>query len=70
MIAPQRSIQERPEVLPALRALLSQHPFCLLRDVHDLAGDLRARGYVTRRPPEEVIEAALEALRVEGEVLP
>ena len=70
MIAPERSIQEHPGVLPALRTLLSQHPSWLYRDARDLAHDLLAHGYVTRVPPEEAVEAALEALTVEGEVLP
>ena len=58
------------DVLRALRELLSLHPSRNGLDVSDLADELHARGYVTSRPPEAAVEAALEALRVEGEVLP
>ena len=66
---PQISIQDHPDVLPAVRELLSQHPSCLSRGVLGVTHELHVRGYVTREPHETAVEAALEALTVEGEVL-
>jgi hypothetical protein len=68
--APQRILPNDPDVLPALRGLFSQHPFCVDWDAHELAGVLRAQGYLNRRPHEAAVEAALEALSIEGQVLP
>jgi hypothetical protein len=59
-----------PYVLPAVRELLArQPPSGVDLDPHDLADEIQARGYMTYRPAEAAVEAALEALSVEGEVL-
>jgi hypothetical protein len=58
-----------PDVLPAVRELLSLLPSRNGLGAGDLANELRARGYVGYRPREIAVEAALEALEVEGEVL-
>jgi hypothetical protein len=67
---PQSSIQDPPNVLAAMREMLSQRPRRPISDSYDLAGELRARGYLTHRPHEVEVVAALEALLIEGEVLP
>ena len=68
-LAPKTSIQDCREVLAALREFLAQHPFCEFSSAHELAGELRGWGCLMRRPHEAEVEAALEALTVEGEVL-
>ena len=58
---PSRIIADSLEVLPMLRDLFSQHPGLQDRDPHELAAMLGTR--------EAAVQAALEALSVEGEVL-
>jgi hypothetical protein len=58
-----------PDVLLAVRGFLSRLPSCSGLDAHDLADKLYARGYVSCRPHEAAVEAALEALTIDGEVL-
>jgi hypothetical protein len=70
MDAPLRwSTQLDLEVLPAVRELLTHQPSREYLDTHELADELQARGYMTYRPPEAAVEATLEALSIEGEVL-
>ncbi len=67
---PRTSLANSPYVLPAVRELLAhQLPSGQDLDTHDLADEIQARGYMTYRPAEGAVEAALEALSVEGEVL-
>ncbi len=66
MIAPRLIIQE-PEVLPAVRDLLQEHPFLARRRPETVRHALRGlRGI---EADVFAVEAALDALRVEGEVL-
>jgi hypothetical protein len=75
MIAPERLYREAtPEtliastILPALRELLGEHPETAACSLEELA--YRLRTYTDRTPPPFEVQAAMEALRVEGEVLP
>lgn len=66
MIAPHPIIQE-PEVLPAVRGLLGEYPCLAHRSPETVRQGLR-----TLRGVEAeafAVEAALEALEIEGEVL-
>ncbi len=66
MISPQQIIQD-PDVLPAVRDLLQEHPFLARRRPETVRHALRAlRGIKT---DVFKVEAALEALTIEGEVL-
>ncbi len=56
------------EVLVALRELFSTHPEAMRCGPETLAGLLRLCGLLSHRPPTFAVEAALEALEVEGEV--
>jgi hypothetical protein len=69
VFAPHSIIPDDPDVLPALRDLFSQHPAFQELDVCELVGWLRDRGYMSRRATEAEVEAALQALIVEGEIL-
>ena len=62
MIRPELSIPDSPDALSLVREHLSQHPECLVWDAHDLARALRL--------PEVEVQYALEALTVEGVILP
>jgi len=62
-----RDTTDDPGVLFALRELFSQYPEAAQIDPERLA-DLFWR-YVPSRPHESQVEAALEALTMEGEVL-
>ncbi len=69
MIAPQRSIQDRPDVLALVRELHSRQPDARCLEPYELQSLLWSLGYCDDLIPEGEIAAALEALRVEGEVL-
>jgi hypothetical protein len=58
------------DVLPALREYLSIHSQDATNDVADIAGTLYNLNVLTRQPLEAEVEAALEALTIEGEALP
>ncbi len=70
MFPPFRIIPDDPELLPAVRDLLAQHPSYQERGACEIASGLYYLQYITYRPHEDAVEAALEALRVEGGVLP
>ena len=71
MIAPSpRTIPDDPNVLPALRELLTQHPALMHSGCEALSRQLFVLHYVNRHPELFKVEAALDALLVEGEVLP
>lgn len=57
------------DVLPAVRALLSQEPWCTELDARGLALVLQFRGYLEIPPINTGVEAALQALRLEDEVV-
>jgi hypothetical protein len=57
------------DVLPALRELYSQQPAAPSKSPDTLARLLHLLRYVPRRPSTFEVEVAIEALRVEGEVL-
>ena len=56
----------REDVLPALRELLSQHPAVTYKSPDTLARLLWMLRYLPYRPETFEVEAALEALRIEG----
>ncbi len=58
-----------PNVLSALRELFSRHPEAIAFEAETLT-KLLYELRIARRPVVFEVEAALEALRVEGEVLP
>jgi hypothetical protein len=58
----------REDVLPALRELLSKYPGVTYNSPDTLAQLLRMLGYVPYQPETFEVEAALEALRVGGEI--
>ncbi len=70
-IGPRETYHAEPSltstILPALRELLSRHPDLAESGPEEL--QLRLRGYLPRRPEVCEIEVAMEALRVEGQVL-
>jgi hypothetical protein len=68
MLAPNPIVHD-PDVLPALRELFSQHPAMKQAGCEDLSGALFVLRIVDRRPTPFEVEATLEALIVEGEVL-
>jgi hypothetical protein len=59
---PSRIILDRPDVPSMVRDHLARHPECLEWDAHDLAQALRLS--------EVEVQYALEALTVEGVILP
>ncbi len=59
----------REELLPALRALFSQYPATERSGAETLARLLWVLSYLPYQPPVFEVEAALEALNVEDEVL-
>jgi hypothetical protein len=59
-----------PNVLLALRELFSQHPVMTQSGCEALGRALYMLRFLPRRPEPFEVEAALEALMVEGEVLP
>jgi hypothetical protein len=62
-------IPDDPDVLPALRELFSQHPAMARSGRENLSRALFALRYLPYRPETLAVEAAREALLVEGEVL-
>jgi hypothetical protein len=68
-LAPRRCLHEA-EVLPMLRELYSCLPEALGGEPYELQSLLWSLRYCEDLIPEDEIAAALEALRVEGEVLP
>jgi hypothetical protein len=58
----------REDVLPALRELFSQHPAVTHKSSDTLARLLGVMRYLAYRPETFEVEAALKALRVEGEI--
>jgi hypothetical protein len=69
MIAPSRGIIHEPDVLPALRELLGQHPAMTQSGPETLSRALYKLRFLPYRCEPFEVEAALEALLVEGEVL-
>ncbi len=57
------------DVLPALREMLNRRPHCCDFDPKALALVLWFRGYLPEAPDEAEVEAALEALRLEDELI-
>jgi hypothetical protein len=68
MLAPIPIVHD-PDVLPALRELFSQHPTMTHSGCETLSRALFVLRYLPYRPEPVAIEAAQEALAVEGEVL-
>ncbi len=62
MIRPDPSIPDNPDALSLVRDHLARHRECHAWDAYDLAQVLGL--------PEVEVQAALEALTVEGELLP
>jgi hypothetical protein len=69
MFAPQRSILDHPDVLGLLRELHSRRHEARFLEPYELQSLLWSLGYCEELIPEGEIAAALEALRVEGEIL-
>jgi hypothetical protein len=69
MLTPPHRIVHDPAVLPALRELLNQHRAMTQSGPETLARALYVLRYLPHRPEVFEIETALEALRVEDEVL-
>ena len=58
------------EFFLGLRELLSKNPYAVQFDVATLCELLFAEHYISRRVARHEVETALEALRLEGGVLP
>jgi hypothetical protein len=69
-LAPHRIIPNDPNLLPAVRDLLSRHPAYQEHGACEIRQGLFWLRYMNYRPHESAVEAAPEALTVEGEVLP
>jgi hypothetical protein len=71
MVAPPQRIipPDNSDLLPALRGLFSQRPAAMQSGLETLARLLWVLSYLPYRPEESEVEIAMEALRVEGEVL-
>lgn len=69
MITPFDETMHDPCVLPALRDLLNQHREVSSTSPEELADLLWTLRYLPYRPHAFAVEAALEALLVDGEVL-
>jgi hypothetical protein len=69
-LAPHKILPNDPDLLPAVRELLAQHPSYQQRGASEIAEDLFCLRYMNYRPHEAAIEAALAPLAVEGDVLP
>jgi hypothetical protein len=70
MLTPPHRIIHDPNVTPALRELFSQHPVMVYSGPETLGRTLHMLHFLPCRPETSEVEAALEALQVEGEVLP
>jgi hypothetical protein len=57
------------DVLPAVRAMLSEHPEWAHHEARFLAMDVYLWGYLPWEPTEGQVQAALEALTIDGEVV-
>jgi hypothetical protein len=68
MLAPIPILHD-PNLLPALRELFSQHPAMMQSGYDTLGRALFVLRYLPYRPEPVAVEAALETLAVEGEVL-
>ena len=66
----QRNIPNDPDLLPAARELLAQHPSYQQSGALEIAEDLFWLRYTSYRPHEAAVEATLEPLAVDGELLP
>ena len=69
MLAPSPEIIHDPDVLPAIRQFLSQYPAMTGSGCEALSRALFVLRFLPRRPESFEVEAALEALLVEDEVL-
>lgn len=69
MTAPTEAIIQEYEVLPALRELLRHHPVLEQSGTETLSRALFVLRFLSYRPGVLAVDAALEALVVEGEVL-
>lgn len=73
MIAPGQvypsEVDPHLDVVPALRQYLSMRPSAVSDEPCVTTRELRLCGLMEREPSEAEVEAALEALTVEGEVL-
>ena len=67
--SPTRIIADDPNVLPTLRDLFGQHPGMIHSGPETLGRALYMLRFLSYRPETLEVEAALEALRVEGVVL-
>ena len=67
--APQQIIQGHPDVLGLVREIYSRRPETRFLEPYELQSLLWSLGFCDDLIPEGAITAALEALRVEGEVL-
>jgi hypothetical protein len=65
----QFDVKQSQDVLPALREMLARRPHCADFDAKALSLVLWFRNYLPYPPDEAEVEAALEALRLEGEVV-
>jgi hypothetical protein len=70
VFAPQRSIQDRPNVLALVRELHSRRPETSNLEAWELQHIMWSLRYSDELLDETEIAAALEALTVEGQVLP
>lgn len=68
MIHDATSVYNNDEVLPALRELFSQHPAAVSSGPEALVRLLYVLGFLSFRPGVCEVEAALEALTLEGEI--
>ena len=62
-------VDSHQDVVPALRQYLSIRPSAVSDEPRVTIRELRLWGLMEREPSEGAVEAALEALTVEGEVL-
>jgi hypothetical protein len=68
--APHRIIADDHDLLPDIRELLDRHPEMCDLEAHELVWPLFALGYCDGLADESKVAAVLEALTVEGQVLP
>jgi hypothetical protein len=67
---PQPIVPNDPDLLPAVRELLSQHPAYLERGACETAEGLFCLRYMNYPPHVASVEDALEMLSVQGDLLP
>ncbi len=70
MFTPPKTILHDSDVLPALRDLVRHHPTFTQSGPETLSRALYVFRYLSHYPEPFVVEAAREALLVEGELLP